>query len=404
MSKLPLERYRILDFGTAWAGAMTGQLLADMGAEVIRVESREKIDGIRLGWPGKGAPPDPELNTHFHGLNRNKLSITANMKTAEGLALIKDLVRQSDVVSDNFTPGVLERAGLDYDSLRKIKPDIICASLPAAGKYGPWKDVRTYASTLGALAGTEGLVGYPGGRPLSMSMAYADANGALHAAMSILIALLHRDRTGEGQFIDASQWEATTSLLGEPIMDYTMNGRNTGPQGNLNPSMVPHNNYPCKEKDSWVSIAVYAEEEWQGFCRAMGNPAWTKEERFSDKFRRLQNREALDKLVSEWTSKLSRVEVTEMLQKAGVAAAPLFNIDEVDANPHFKERQLYVDVEHRRTGMEPVYGIPWKLSATPGEIRHNAPLLGEHNEYIYNEVLGLPKEETVRLEEAKALY
>lgn len=404
MSKLPLARYRIVDFGTAWAGAMVGQLLADMGAEVIRVESREKLDGIRLGWPGKGAPPDPELNTHFHGLNRNKLSITANLKTAEGLALVKDLVRQSDVVYDNFTPGVLERTGLEYESLRKIKPDIICLSLPSAGKYGPFKDVRSYASTLGAMAGTEGLVGYPGGRVLALGFAFADANGGIHAAMAIVLALLHRDRTGEGQMIDLSQWEATTSLLGEPIMDYTMNGRNAGPPGNLNPTLAPHGNYPCKGEDGWVSIAVYSDEEWNGLCKVMGNPAWTKSQKFSDKLSRLKNREALDKHIARWTKKLTHYEATEMLQKAGVAAAPLLNIDEQYTDPHYKKRQLYVNIKHPRTGDEPVYGIPWKLSATPGSIRTPAPLLGGANEHIYNELLGLSRDDTARLEEAKALY
>lgn len=404
MIKYPLERYRVVDFGTAWAGAMVGQILAYMGAEVIRVESNERIDGMRLGWPGKGAPPDPELNTHFHVLNPNKLSIVANVKQPQGTALIKELVKQSDVVTDNFTPGVLERAGLDYESLRQVKPDIIMVSLSSAGSYGPLKDVRTYATTLGALAGIEGLVGYPGERILSLGGGYADTNGGLHGAMAILVALLHRDRTGEGQFIDLSQWEATTSLLTEPIMDCTMNGRCQGPQGNLSPTLVPHNNYPCRGKDTWVSIAVYTEEEWKGLCEAMGKPAWTKEERFSDKFSRLKNREALDKLIAEWTCNLTHHEATETLQKAGVAAAPLLNIDERYNDPHFKERQLYIDLEHPRTGLEPVYGIPWKLSATPGAARRHAPLLGEHNDYIYTELLGLSKEDTAKLIGLKVLY
>ncbi|MBI2906279.1 MAG: CoA transferase [Chloroflexi bacterium] len=404
MSMLPLARYRIVDFGTAWAGAMVGQLLADMGAEVIRVESREKLDGIRLGWPGKGQPPDPELNTHFHGLNRNKLSITANMKTPEGLALIKDLVRQSDVVYDNFTPGVLERTGLDYESLRKIKADIISLSLPSAGKYGPYKDIRSYASTLGALAGIEGMVGYPGGRVLALGFAFADANGGIHGAMAIVLALLHRDRTGEGQMIDLSQWEATTSLLGELAMDYTMNGRDSSPPGNTHLTLAPHGNYPCKGADDWVSIAVDTEAEWKGLCKAMGNPAWISQAKFSDKFGRLKNREALDKHIGAWTKKFGHCEITEILQKAGVAAAPLFNFDDLYTDRHYAKRRLWVKTRHPRTGEEPVYGIPWKLSATPGRIRKPAPLLGSANKYIYNELLGLSRKDIARLVEAKALY
>ncbi|MBI2907647.1 MAG: CoA transferase [Chloroflexi bacterium] len=404
MSVLPLARYRVLDFGTAWAGAMVGLILAHLGAEVIRIESRERIDGMRLGWPGKGAPPEPEFNAHFHVLNPNKLSITANMKQPEGVTLIKELVKECDVVTDNFTPGVLERVGLDYESLRAVKPDIILVSIPAAGNYGPLKDVRTYASTLGALAGIEGLVGYPGERVLSLGGGYADTNGGVHGAMAILVALLHRNRMGEGQFVDLSQWEATTSLLVGPIMEYIMNGRNQAPQGNLSPTMVPYNNYACKGEDTWVSIAVYSDEEWQGLCRAMGEPAWTKEERFSDKYSRLKNRQALDELIAAWTSNLTHYEATEVLQRAGVAAAPLLNVDERHDDPHFRERQLYIDMEHPRTGVEPVFDIPWKLSGTPGAMRRHSPLLGEHNEYVFTELLGLSKGEVARLTEAKALY
>ncbi|MBI2910340.1 MAG: CoA transferase [Chloroflexi bacterium] len=404
MSKPPLERYRVIDFGTAYAGGMVGQLLADMGAQVIRVESREKLDGMRLGWPGKGAPPDPELNTQFHALNRNKMSVTANMKTEEGLGLVRGLITQSDVVYDNFTPGVLERVGLDYNSLTNLRPDIVCVSLPSAGMYGPYKDVRTYASTLGALAGIESLVGYPGGRVLSLNSNYGDANSAVHGVIAILLALIHRDRTGEGQFVDLSQWEAATCLLSEPLMEHAMNGDCPGPQGNLHRSLVPHNNYPCKAKDTWVSIAVDSEEEWLALCQGMGSPLWSEEERFGDKYSRLKHREALDELISEWTSSFSCYEVAEVLRKAGVAAMPIMNADERFNDPHFRQRRLYEELEHPRTGLEPVHGIPWKLSATPGAVRRHAPLLGEHNKHIYSELLGLPEDMMARLEEIKAFY
>ena len=288
---LSLEGYRILDFGTAWAGPMSTQLLADMGAEVIKVETQGRLDGLRMGRPIVGddiAGGDegkwPNLQPAFHALNRNKMSITVDIKKEEGLSLIRDLVKISDVVSDNFSPGVMARAGLDYDSLIKIKPDIITISLSGVGQYGPLKDATLYANTIMALSGLSSLLGYPGEPPLGMSaVAYGDANASIHAAFVILAALVHRKMTGEGQQIDLAETQMGSSLLGEALMDYQMNGRVARPQGNRHPYMSPHNNYPCAGEDKWVSIAVKTNEEWRSLCQAMGNPAWSSEERFGNR-------------------------------------------------------------------------------------------------------------------------
>ena len=280
MSQLPLERYRIVDFGTAWAGPMAAQLLADMGAQVVKVESRARMDGLRLGRPIVGEDISggdrglwPELQPVYHSLNRNKMCVTVNIKHPEGLGLVKGLIARSDVVLNNFSPGVLQRAGLSFQELKAVNPDIIVVSMPAAGETGPLKNILAYAPIVQALSGLMSLVGYRD-EPLvgEMQSAWSDAIAALHAALAAVTALRHRNLTGEGQYVEVSQIEATTAMLGEPLLDYEMNQRVGGPQGNQDPEFAPHNNYPCLGDDRWVAIAVKSEEEWLAFCNALGQP------------------------------------------------------------------------------------------------------------------------------------
>ena len=409
---LALEGCRIIDFGTAWAGPMSTQLLADMGAEVIKVETRTRLDGLRMGRPIVGddiAGGDegkwPDLQPGFHALNRNKLGITVNMKESKGLSLVKELAKISDVVADNFSPGVMARNGLDYESLKIIKPDIITLSLSGLGQYGPMSDATVYAGSIISLAGISSLIGYYGERPLGMTaMAYGDSNASLHAAFAVLAALHYREMTGKGQHIDLSEAEAAAGLLGEAIVDYNMNKRVWGPQGNRHPYMAPHNNYRCKGEDKWVSIAVKTDEEWEHFCEATGNPHWAGEEKFSDGLGRWNNQEELDKLITGWTVNYTPYEVMDILQKVGVAAVPVMNVEDQYFDPHFQERQTYIEAKHPLVGVEPLYGIPWRLSDTPGEIKRVAPSLGEHNDYVFGELLGLSGEEITRLTEEKVLY
>jgi len=411
MAIYPLEGIRVLDFGTAWAGPMMGHILADMGAEVIKVESRNRLDGLRLGRPIVGddiAGGDqgkwPDMQPAFHGLNRNKYSITVNLKRPEGVALIKELVKKSDVVIDNFSPGVMRRLGLDYESLKKIKPDIITASLSGLGGYGPFSDALTYAPTITAFSGLNSLIGYYGEPPLGMpGIPYGDSNASIHGAFSVLVALYYRTRTGEGQHIDLSEAEAGTSLLGEIILDYVMNRRITEPQGNNHPYMAPHNNYRCKGNDTWISIAINTEEEWRNFCQAIGNPDWTKEERFTDAFNRLDNRKELDRLITEWTVNYTPYEVMEILQKIGVAGVPVMSPEDHYFDPHVKEREAYLEIEHPLVGLEVLHGFPYRLSKTPAAIRCAAPSLGEHNEYVFRELLGLSQDEFDQLSKDKVL-
>ncbi|MDO8672510.1 MAG: CoA transferase, partial [Dehalococcoidia bacterium] len=373
MTQYPLEGCRVLDFGWVVAGPSAGRHLADMGAEVIKVETRQRIDSSRQSPDNTSR--DIEKDPMFHAINRGKLSITTDMGHPKGPALLRRLAAGCDMVLENFAPRVMKRFGLDYESLRQVNPNIIMISLPAAGQYGPLRDIITYGPAITSISGLDGLVGYEGERVLGTQIGYADPTAAVFAVYALLAAFYYRKRTGEGQYIDLAQWEATTTLVGEAIMDYTMNGRVMGTQGNFHPTMAPHDMFPCKGKDKWVSIAVSTEEEWESLCRVMGNPQWTRATRFSDKYLRQKGSQELRELIGEWTRQYTNFEVTKMLQQAGVDAAPCLDVGERFLDPHFQEREIWITMEHPATGVDWLVGQPWKLSKTSGGVRKAAPLL-----------------------------
>jgi len=402
MADYPLSGYRVVDFSWVWAGPLLGELLADMGAEVIKVETNKRLDSARL-TPGRSTV-GPETDFVFHSINRNKLGITVDMTDPKGAKLIRDLISISDVALDNFSPMGLKKLNLEYTELSQANPQLVMISLPAAGQYGPLSNIVTYAPSLGALCGYSSLIGYPGERVLGEQTPYLDVTSSIHGAFAVLSALYYRERTGRGQYIDMAQIEVGASVIGEAFMEYFMNGRVLGTMGNRSPTMAPHNNYPCLGEDRWVSIAVDTEEEWRSFCAAIGNPPWVKQKRFNDKFNRQRNLEELDRLISAWTINFSNYEVMDILQKAGVAAAPCLDLTERFSDPHYAARGTHLQVEHPATGVDIIAGIPFKLSGTPGEVRRHAPLLGEHNDYVFRELLGRTESEIAQLVEEKVIF
>ena len=402
MSLLPLDGCRVVDFGWAAAAPRATCLLADMGAEVIKVETRKRLDPVRFG--PDNLTRDPEMDPLFHSINRNKLSILLDLTQPRAVEIIKELVKISDVVVENFSPGVMKRRGIDYEELRKTKPDIIMISFPGVGSEGPLSDVVTYGPSLAGLAGLDSLVGYENERVLGMQQAYADINAALHGAFAVQIALFHRERYGEGQHIEVAQIEALLSTMPEPVIMYSMNQEIPGTLGNSSYMMAVHNNYRCKGENKWVSIAILTEEEWNAFCRAIDNPPWTTNEDFSDSYKRSVNRAKLDRLISEWTVTKTPHEVMKILQREGVAATPCEDTEDRFFDQHFQERQILVDVEHPSTGVDWIPNVICRLSETPGGIRRPAPLLGEHNDYVFGELLGLSKDEIEKLVQDKVIF
>jgi len=402
MAKLPLEGYRIIDFGWAAAAPRATCILADMGAEVIKVETRKRPDPVRFGPDNLSR--DPEADPLFHSINRNKLGILLDLTTTEGVDLIKELVGISDVVVENFSPGVMQRFGLDYESLQEIKSDIIMISFPGVGAEGPLSDVVTYGPSLAGLAGLDSLIGYEGERVLGMQQAYADINAALFGAWAIQVSLFHRKKYGEGQRIEVAQIEALLSTMPEPVMDASLNGRIHASVGNANSMMAVHNNYPCAGEDKWVSIAISTEKEWTGFCRVLGDPDWTKNDAFADSYNRMENRKELDSRIAAWTADKTPQEIMEVLQNAGVAAVPCADTEELYFDPHFQERKVIFNVEHPVTGVDFIPKVVCNLSETPGSIRRPAPLLGEHNQYVFGRLLGKSEAEIEDLVQRKIIH
>ena len=404
MNRYALEGVRIADFCWLWAGAYATGLLALLGAEVIKIESMARPDPSRkmtltVGQAFEGIDHSPIFNS----INLNKLSVRLNLKQPEAVVLAKKIVQISDVASENMRPGAMDSIGLGYDVLKEVKPDIIMLSSSAFGAEGPLRRYGGYAPSFACYSGLAHLTGYSDGPPNPMTGS-TDLMSATTSAFAIMAALNHRQHTGQGQHIDMASVESLAVFTGDALMEYIMNGRVQSRNGNHDRIMAPHNCYRCRGDDKWVSIAVATDEEWQAFCNAAGHPEWASDERFSDTYSRWKNERELNDLIGEWTVNYTHYEVTEILQKAGVAAIPSFSNEEIFSDPHFKARELAVEVEHPSMGKQVVLGPPWRLSETPARVTKSAPTMGENNEYVFGEILGMSGKEIARLIEEEIIY
>jgi len=406
MQKLPLEGIRIMDFGQMWAGPHVTQWLVVMGAEVIKVETSVRLDFMRM----VGAPPAlqdkaPNAGSGFACINNGKKSITLNMNQPRARELARELVKICDVVTENFGGPILERWGLGYSELKKLNPKIIAYAGSGYGRTGPHSERPSYAEIVEAFDGSTSVNGYPGGEPNTVGVSpWTDATQAMHGAFAIMAALYHRSKTGEGQYIDAAMIEGSANFLGELVMDYIMNGRIGECMGNRDKVMAPQGCYHCQGEDEWVAIAVSNDEEWKAFCSAIGNPEWTRKEEFIDEVSRWNNQDELDRHVEEWTRKHDKYEVMHILQKAGIAAGASLSVQGVAEDAHLKEREFFVETEHPVMGKLPYARLPWRINNAPEGYYNYAPLLGEHNDYVFGELLGLSKEEIAQLVEEKVIH
>jgi len=404
MQNGPLEGVRITEFTTAWAGPYATCLLALLGAEVIKVESRRRLDHSRnLSFSTGIKFSGPDESSVFNTLNLNKLGITLNLKKPEAVELAKRIIRVSDATIENMRPGVMARLGLGYEDVSQVKPDIVYLSSSACGQQGPASRYVGYAPTFAALGGASHITGYEDWPP-SNFMGSIDLRSASTSAAAILTALLYRQRTGEGQYIDLASQETISVLIGDVLLTHIMTGRIPMRQGNRDETMAPHNCYPCRGQDNWISIAIGTDDEWQALCKAMGKPELARDERFSAARNRWGNQAALDQIISEWTRNQEACEVMGKLQEVGVAAAPSLSSEGLFHDPHLRERGVFMQVQHPVLGNDWVIAPPWRLSATPATVRRHGPLLGEHNEYVFGELLGMSREEIQRLEKEEVIY
>ena len=396
---LPLTGIRVADFTHMVAGPYGTMQLAYFGAEVIKIESRARPDTWRIREGNK----DVEASLPFADHNRNKRSVTANLKTGEGRDVARRIIAMSDVVVENFSVGVMDRLALGYEELKAVKPDIIMIRLQGLGTTGPRKDYVTWGPSLMPFSGMSWLWNHPdGGAPVGSQTSYPDYIVSVHMAFVLMAALHHRANTGEGQLIDIAQGEVTASLIGPALLDGLVNGRAAKPLGNGSRRRAPHGCYPCRGDDAWCVVSVGDEEEWRRFCAATGHGAALGDERFATADRRLANAVALDALVSEWTREWSPREVMEALQAHGVTAGMVADGTTLVTDPHLRSRSSVVAHEHPRQGRLTLPGIVMKLSETPGEIRRHAPLLGQDTHDVLHGLLGLTDEEIRNLEEAGA--
>ena len=382
----PLAGIRVLELTKVWAGPYAGKILAHLGAEVIKIESAANLDEMRAygGVDINSAP-------YFLSINQEILSVQVNMKTDEGLDLVRQMAARSDIFIDNIRPGALERSRLNYDELRKIKPDIIQCSIKMWGTEGPLGYQTGYAPCFAALSGLTNLVGYEGETPEGMNIRYGDSTAGALAALACIAALHHREATGEGQFIDHSAVESMTSLVGDSLFAYSVTGEVPQSDGNFHPEICPHGAYPCADQE-WISIACADDAEWTALCRMLGAEALAAEPRFAGLAQRFANRHELDAELGRLTAQHNAATLAEQLRQAGVPAFRSQSSIDLCGDDYLWGRTAFRMVSDHTNGARPIIGPSWRMEPDMAKVERGAPLLGEHNDYVYREILGLEQD------------
>jgi crotonobetainyl-CoA:carnitine CoA-transferase CaiB-like acyl-CoA transferase len=408
MSDLPLSGVRVLDLSQVYAGPTCSRILCDLGAEVIKVEGLRRIDITRNFVIYDNNTEGDYWNRAHYFLFRNagKKSLTLDFSAEGGpraVELLKRLVPHADVVVESFTPRVLAQHGLDYASLRELRPDLVMVSLSGYGQTGPWRDYTAYGMGLEPASGISSFTGYAGGDPLRTGISFTDPYSGLVGAGAVLAALHYRRRTGKGQYIDLSEQEAAMPVGGYALMDYVFNGREPERIGNRSPWFAPQGCYPCRGDDSWLVLTIHDDAEWAVFCGAAGHPEWAEDERFAGVLGRHRHHDALDELIAGWTRQQDQMEAMHLLQGAGVTAAAVLNPKQVLLDPHLRERGYFDMVEHGGAERPVPKHLGARFSAFEAGARGPAPKLGEHNREVLQGLLGLTDDELGELQEAKAI-
>jgi benzylsuccinate CoA-transferase BbsF subunit len=414
-NKLPFEGIRVCDFSWFAASPVATKMLADHGAEVIKMESATHPDGIRVSSPKTPGLEDQSLNVsgYFNNQNSSKLCLGLNLAHPMAKEVYDRLIMASDIVIENFSPLMKDRLGLNYEDYAKIKPDLIWVDQPMQGLKGPHRNRAGFGAIITPLGGLSAYSGFPHRPPIGTGTNYTDyVINPGHLAIAIIGALRRRKKTGKGQHIIMAQVASAASILETAILDYTVNNRIQERTGNRIANAAPHGCYPCKGEDRvctvmtnlgpapakknnrWCVIAVFTDDQWNAFCKVIGNPSWTNDDKFSTLLARKQHEDALDRLVGEWTGQRTPEEVMMVLQKAGVPAGVVQDAEDVLVHdPQLRARGYYVYLDHCEAGLCAYDGFAYKLSETPGKLSRPAPRIGEHTEYVCKEVLGMSEDE-----------
>jgi benzylsuccinate CoA-transferase BbsF subunit len=399
MAKQIFEGVKVVEFAWLVVGSFIDSFLANHGATVIKVESSARPDTLRTTPPFQGNKPGLNRSGWFAKYNPNKYGISLNLNNPKAHGIVEKLIKCGDVVSESFAPGVMDKLGLSYEEIAKIKPDIIMISASAQGQTGPRARLPSYGMHLSSLAGFVYLTNWPDREPAMVYGAYTDFIAPYFGATALAATLDYRRRTGKGQYIDLSQYQCAVHFLSPIILDYEVNRRVNERMGNRCPYAAPHGIYRCRGEDEWCVIAVFTDEEWEAFCRVLDHPRWTENPKFHSLMKRKQNEDELDQLVEEWTCKYLAEEAMDRMQRAGVPAGAVRDNEGLYRDPQLNYRHHFMQLNHPEMGIYTTESLPFSLSSTPPEIERASPCLGQDNYYVYTELLGMSDDEFIQYTE-----
>ncbi len=386
----------ITSFSWAIVGPLTMKYFADYGATVIRVESTKRPCTLRISSPYKDKQPGLDRSGYFNHFNSNIFSMTLNMENPGAIKIVEKLVKKSDVVMENFTPGVIEKWGLDYEALKQMKPDIIFLRQSGFGTQGPNAHQPAFGMILAAVAGIPNFIGRSEKEALPFGISpYTDCISPRFAAAALIAALDYRDKTGKGQLLDISQFETALSFIAPGLLDYAADRKEPQKIGNSHPAAVPHGVYQCKGDDRWCTIAVCDDKQWEKLCGVIGKPGYANDAKYKGIINRKKNEAEIDKLIGEWTIGLTPEEVMERLQEAGIPSGVVKNAADIFNDPQLQHRELFWKLDHPEIGEFSHLGQSIKLQQNPAKAFRPSPRIGEHTEYVCSQILGMKDEEFI---------
>ena len=398
-----LRGIKVADFSWTGVGPGTARYFADHGATVVKLETQGHPDILRITAPFKDDIPGIDRGSYWANYNCNKYGITLDLNNPKGIVLAKRLIAWADIMLESFTPGVIKRWGLDYESVKGLNPKLIYASTSQMGQTGPYAHYSGYGIMSAAVAGFTDITGWPNLPPDTPFLSYTDFVAHRFLIVSVLTALLHRKRTGQGQYIDQSQLESGLQFLSPGILNYEINGRIITRDGNRDPQSAPHGAFRCAGDDRWCVIAVFTDNEWRALCQAMGKPNLAHDPKYDNLAKRKECEDELNRIVEEWTNKQSAEIVMTKLQSVGVAAGVVETAEDMHNDPQLKHRNHFWVYDHPIIGPHTVDAPAMQLSKTPAQQYRRAPCMGENNEYVFTQILGMADEEFIEFLSAGAL-